>query len=314
MKLRIFFYTSITSVVLLFLSCSKDVPVTSYKTQNVIVVVVDGARFSETWGEPTHQYIPHRSAMLAQGVFCSNFYNNCVTSTTPGHTSICTGVCQNINNAGAEYPAHPSIFQYWLKAYKRPNDEAWIITTKDKLEVLSDCTDSKWKGRCRPMTDCGVNGLGTGYREDSTTFKSVYSKLSSKHLRLTLVNFKQPDAAGHANNWGAYLQGIVDTDEYIYKLWQKIQENEFYKDRTTMIVTNDHGRHTSGHLDGFVSHGDACEGCRHIEFFAIGPDFKQNFICDMPYDQVDINNTIAELMGFSAPTSTGKVMRAIFKN
>ena len=106
MKLRIFFYTSITSVVLLFLSCSKDVPVTSYKTQNVIVVVVDGARFSETWGEPTHQYIPHRSAMLAQGVFCSNFYNNCVTSTTPGHTSICTGVCQNINNAGAEYPAH----------------------------------------------------------------------------------------------------------------------------------------------------------------------------------------------------------------
>jgi len=301
MKLRIFFFTSLASLVLLFLSCSKDVPVTSYKTQNVIVVVVDGARFSETWGEPTHQYIPHRSAMLAQGVF-------------PGHTSICTGVCQNINNAGAEYPAHPSIFQYWLKAYKRPNDEAWIITTKDKLEVLSDCTDSKWKGCYRPMTDCGVNGLGTGYREDSTTFNSVYSKLSSHHLRLTLVNFKQPDAAAHANDSMAYLQGIVDTDEYIYKLWQKIQADEFYKDRTTMIVTNDHGRHTPGHLDGFVSHGDNCDGCRHIEFFAIGPDFKQNFICGTPYEQVDINSTIAELMGFSAPTSAGKVMRAIFKN
>jgi hypothetical protein len=54
MKLRIFFFTSLASLVLLFLSCSKDVPVTSYKTQNVIVVVVDGARFSETWAEPTH--------------------------------------------------------------------------------------------------------------------------------------------------------------------------------------------------------------------------------------------------------------------
>lgn len=298
---------------MVYCGCTKDVPVTQYKTQNVIVIVVDGPRYSETWGEPSRQFIPHRSAMLQQGVFCSKFYNNGTTSTNPGHTAICTGFYQNINNGGAEYPTYPSIFQYWLKAFGRPNSESWVIATKDKLEVLSDCTDPSWKGTFRPKTDCGVNGLGTGYREDSTTFKNAKTKLSSNHVRLALINFKQPDAAGHANDSSAYLQGIIDTDEYVYQIWQFLQNDNFYKDRTTLIVTNDHGRHTAGHLDGFISHGDNCDGCRHVEFFAMGPDFKQNHITDIAYEQIDIPATISQLMGFSMPTATGKVMKDIFR-
>ncbi len=299
---------------MVYCGCTKDVPVTLYKTQNVIIVVVDGPRYTETWGEPGRQFIPHRSAMLEQGVLCSQFFNKGVTSTNPGHTAICTGVYQNINNGGTEYPTNPSIFQHWLKTFKRPNSEAWLIATKDKLDVLSDCTDPAWQGRYRPMRDCGVNGLGTGYREDSTTFKNVKAKLSSNHVRLALINFKQPDAAGHANDSSAYLQGILDTDNYIYQIWQFLQNDEFYKDRTTLIVTNDHGRHTAGHLDGFISHGDNCDGCKHIEFFALGPDLKQNYTCSKEYEQIDIASTVAEIMGFSMPASNGRVMKDIFRN
>lgn len=304
-----------TAVALIFMycGCKKDLPATLYKTQNVIVVVVDGARYTETWGLPSHQFIPHRYAMLSQGVFCSQLYNNGTTSTNPGHTAMCTGFYENLNNGGAEYPTKPSVFQYWLKTFQRPQSEAWVITTKDKLEVLSDCKDVNWKGTFRPSTDCGVNGLGTGYREDSTTYKNVAAKLASNHIRLALINFKQPDAAGHANDTMAYLQGIIDTDNDIYKLWLQIQSDDFYKNRTTLIVTNDHGRHTAGYLDGFVSHGDNCNGCKHVEFFAMGPDFKQNYICNTSYEQIDIASTIAELMGFSMPTSDGKVMKDIFK-
>ena len=298
---------------MIYCGCSKDVPTTLYKTQNIIIVVVDGPRFTETWGAPSRLFIPHRSAMLQNGVLCNQFYNKGATSTNPGHTAICTGVYQNINNGGAEYPANPSVFQYWLKTFNRPNSESWVISTKDKLEVLSDCTNPAWKGTFRPMTDCGINGLGTGYREDSTTFKSVKAKLFSNHVRLALINFKQPDAAGHANDSAGYLQGILDTDNYIYQLWHFLQNDNFYKERTTLIVTNDHGRHTAGHLDGFISHGDNCDGCRHIEFFAMGPDFKQNHTCAIPYEQIDISTTVAELMGFSMPSSNGKVMRDIFK-
>jgi hypothetical protein len=313
MKLpNLFLYLSL-ALSLVYCGCSKDVPATLYKTQNVIIVVVDGPRFTETWGEPTRQFIPHRSEMLSQGVFCSQFYNKGTTYTNPGHAAVCTGFYENINNTGLQLPARPSIFQYWLKTFKRPNNEAWVITTKDKLQILSDCVDPAWAGTFRPMTDCGVNGLATGYREDSTTFKHVKEKLTSNHVRLALINFKQPDAAGHSADTLAYLQGILDTDNYIYQLWNMIQSDGFYKDRTTLIVTNDHGRHTAGYLDGFISHGDGCDGCQHIEFFAMGPDFKQNYTCTTPYEQIDIPKTVAELMGFSIPTADGKVMKDIFR-
>ena len=283
-----------------------------YKTENVVIVVIDGPRYTETWGDAAHTYIPKRYALLQQGVFCSSFYNNGKTSTVPGHTAISTGIYETIDNDGTQYPQKPSIFQNWLKASNASSSKAWIITTKDKLEVLSDCTEPGWKGTYKPMTDCGVNGLGTGYRFDNETFLKVKETFTRDHPKLMLINFKQPDEAGHQGDSIRYLKGITDTDNYVDLIWQAIQNDSIYKNKTTMIVTNDHGRHTAGHLDGFISHGDDCDGCRHIEMFAIGPDFKKNFISNVTYDQIDITATVAELLYFDMPFAKGKIIEDIF--
>lgn len=141
----------------------------------------------------------------------------------PGHTAITTGVYQDISNDGKEYPQNPSFFQNWLKQTQQASSKAWIVTTKDKLEVLADCVNSNWKGTFNPMTDCGINGLGTGYRLDQTTFQSVKAILTRDHPKLMLINFKQPDDAGHKADSLAYLKGIIDTDNYVDLLWQALQ-------------------------------------------------------------------------------------------
>ncbi|MEO7801172.1 MAG: alkaline phosphatase family protein, partial [Ginsengibacter sp.] len=184
----------------------------------------------------------------------------------------------------------------------------------DKLEVLSDCVQPDWAGKFRPSSDCGVDGLGTGYRTDKVTLDRAQTILSINHPKLVLINFKQPDAAGHAADSLAYLKGILDTDNYVDLLWKQLQSDTFYKNKTTMIVTNDHGRHTAGHLNGYVTHGDDCDGCKHIEFFAMGPDFKSNYISTTTHDQVDIAATVAKLMKIEMPFSNGKVIADIFKN
>ena len=288
------------------------IPDPQYKTQNVVIVVVDGPRYTETWGDSLHRYIPKRYEMLQQGVLCNAFFNNGTTSTVPGHIAITTGYYQKIANDGTAYPDKPSMFQHWLQTSGKDSSKAWVIATKDKLEVLSDCTDPDWNGKYRPMRDCGVAGLETGYRTDKVTFNNASSILKANHPQLVLINFKQPDAAGHAKDSTGYIKGIVDTDNYIYLLWQQLQSDDFYKDKTTMIVTNDHGRHTAGHLDGYVSHGDECEGCRHIEMFAMGPDFKKNYISETRYEQIDIASTVAELMNLEMPNANGKILSDIF--
>jgi len=285
----------------------------TYKTEHVIILVMDGARYSETWGDSTHQYIPHIAALASQGVVCTNMNNVGATQTTAGHTAMLTGVYENINNTGKEFPTYPSVFQYWLEKSKQASNAAWVIATKDKLEVLTNCKEPNYQNKYMPSGDCGVAGLGSGYREDSTTFQHAINTLKQYHPKCMLINFKEPDASGHANNWQGYLQGIKQVDEYVGKLWEYFQSDTSFANKTTLLVTNDHGRHPDNIADGFVSHGDSCRGCKHIMFFALGPDFKKNDIDTLSYSQVDIAKTIATFLQVELPFSKGKIMKGIFK-
>jgi hypothetical protein len=283
------------------------------KTENVIIVVIDGPRFSETWGDYTKQNIPSRYNLFGQGVLLGNFKNNGVTNTDSGHDAICTGNYEDLENWGQTVPQYPSIFQSWLKATGKPAEKAWIVTSKDKLNILSNCKQEGWADKYKPMTDCGNHGAFSGYRSDDTTFAHAKNVMKTYHPNLMLINFKDPDYFGHGNQWGKYIEGIRSTDAYIGELYEEIQKDEAYRDKTTLIVTNDHGRHSDGVSTGFIDHGDGCEGCRHIEFFALGPDFKKGVGIHTAYEQIDISPTIAKLLNFKMQYSQGKVITDIFK-
>ncbi len=285
----------------------------NYKTENVLVLIMDGPRYSETWGDPTHQHIPNMANNMAQhGVIYEGFRNNGPTYTCSGHTAISTGIYQRIDNTGREYPKNPSMFQYWLKESGKARTAAWVISSKDKLHILSDCKNKKWRGTYRPYSDCGLNGFQTGYRKDEETLEHTLSTLKKEQPNLMLVNFKNPDSWGHAGNWERYLSSMKKTDAYIYEIFKFIQNDPHYKGKTTIFVTNDHGRHLDGRKDGFVSHGDRCEGCRKINCFAYGPDFKKGVISNVARELIDIPVTIGVLMGFTIPKSKGKVMTELF--
>lgn len=284
----------------------------NYKTKNVVVIVMDGPRYSETWGEVSHQYIPRISNQLAsKGIINTTFYNNGPTWTTPGHAAITTGHYQDIDNSGKEFPKYSSIFQNFRKSKNVTPASTWIITSKDKLEVLNNCVDSNWKNKYQANTNCGINGLGSGYREDSVTFEKITEILSKDHPQLTLINLREPDFSGHTGNWSEYLNGIRASDEYIYQIWQFLENNPHYQGNTSLFITNDHGRHLDN-LGGFSSHGDNCEGCRHILLYASGPDFKQNMVIDIKRELIDIPSTIAELLDFQMPDRPGTIMTELF--
>lgn len=309
--------------VLMLLSCSNKkittdllgLPSSPFKSKNVVIVVVDGPRYSETWGDSSHRYIPRMANELApHGAIFTNFNNTGPTYTNSGHTSLTTGYRQEINNTGREYPKFPSIFQYYLKENPDKKTSAWIITSKDKLEILANTIHDAWKDKHMPSVNCGIGGLGTGYREDSVTCSVAVEVLKKHHPRLVLINFKEPDISGHANNWEGYLKGIKDTDEYVWQIWKHLNTDPFYKNQTAFFVTNDHGRHLDGVKDGFVNHGCTCEGCRHINLYAYGPDFKKNVIISDPYAQQDVTATSALILNLTMTFSEGHVMHSLLKN
>jgi hypothetical protein len=284
-----------------------------FKTEYVIVLVIDGPRYSETFGDTTSQLIPHLSGDLApMGVLVKNFRNNGPTYTNAGHTAITTGNYQRIRNNGEELPRKPGMFHYFLKENGYDSTQAWVIASKGKLNILSDTKDRDWRGKYQPSSYCGVGGKGTGYASDKLNWRDAKQILSTYHPKLTLINVLEVDVRGHQNEWPEYLQAIRNTDQIALELWEFIQADSIYRDKTTLFITNDHGRHLDGHKDGFINHGDNCEGCRTIYLVALGPDFRKGHVIQGKYEQIDISKTISYMLGFDMPTSDGAIMEELF--
>jgi hypothetical protein len=302
-------------LIIFLIGCRSDFSTEIDYNPKVIVVVMDGARYSETWGDSNHTYIPFMAdSLLHDGVIYSNFYNQGPTYTLAGHTAITTGVYQEIDNSGRQLPDSASMFQRWAKTWNKDKTKAWIITSKSKLEVLGNTIDSSWVNSYLPETNCGKWGLGVGSenRDDKLTLQNTLEILSAYTPELVLINFMQPDVSGHSGNWNQYTEAITQTDSLIYKLYMFTQQHPAYKNRTYFFVTNDHGRHDDA-SGGFTSHGDRCEGCRHIFLYASGPRFKKEVVIDSLRQQIDIPATIAYLLKSDFKQTNGKVMSELFQ-
>ncbi|MDP4761398.1 MAG: alkaline phosphatase family protein [Crocinitomicaceae bacterium] len=287
----------------------------TYKTKYVVILVIDGPRFSETYGDSTCQLSPVLCDSLRyEGAFYENFRNNGPTYTVPGHTAIVTGSYQRISNAGTSLPKNPSLFQYYLKATGAPKKDAFIVASKGKLDVLANTKNKKWHDQFVASTYCGPNGAGIGYGKDEKTFAKVTELVTSPEApHVMLINLLAVDVYGHANNWEKYKESITACDAYVARLWSMIQTNPATKDQTTLFITNDHGRHLDRVKSGFINHGDRCEGCRHISLLVLGPDTPKGLSVKKQGELIDLSKTISTLLHFDMPSSKGRFLEEAFK-
>jgi hypothetical protein len=108
------------------------------QTQHVVIVAIDGARYSETLGHPTLAYCPRMGLDLAGiGARPSVFRNVGMTITCPGMSAICTGTLQDIANDGSERPHLPTLFEYLRKQKGTPASLVRVVLRKPKLDVLA---------------------------------------------------------------------------------------------------------------------------------------------------------------------------------
>lgn len=286
----------------------------SYQTKYVVILVIDGPRYSETYGDTSCRLSPILCDSLRyEGAFYEDFKNNGVTYTVPGHTALTTGIYQRISNSGTSLPKNPSLFQYYLKSTGAAKSDAYIVASKGKLDVLANTENKKWHDQFLAATFCGPNGNGIGYGKDDKTFAKVTELVTSPNVpHVMLINLLAVDVYGHANNWEKYQESITACDAYASRLWRMIQNNPVMKNQTTLFITNDHGRHLDGVKSGFVNHGDRCEGCRHISLLVLGPDTPKGLNIKKEGELIDISKTIATLLHFEMPTSKGRFLEESF--
>jgi len=94
-------------------------------------------------------------------------------------------------------------------------------------------------------------------------------------------------------------------------LWEEIQSNPNYKDRTKLLVLPELGRDgESNTANGLLNHRSGDASCRNMWLLAMGAGVKAGET-DRPIYHVDVASTAAELLGIATGEVAGKPMREI---
>ena len=96
--------------------------------------------------------------------------------------------------------------------------------------------------------------FGGAERFDVTTYAVTRSYIAAHHPKVIYIDFGDPDELAHAGQYDLYLDAGHYLDAMIGSLWNGIQQDPFYKDKTTIMIFPDHGR---GEQEKWTSHGSS---------------------------------------------------------
>jgi arylsulfatase A-like enzyme len=128
--------------------------------------------------------------------------------------------------------------------------------------------------------------------------------------RLLLVNFWDMDVA-HWGSYSLYLQAITKTDRLCGMLWDEINANPAYKNKTTLLILPELGRDGDQNTaNGFLNHRSGDPSCRKAWLLALGAGVQKGQ-SDRLVSHVDLLPTTAELLGIKTPPAAGRLLKEI---
>jgi hypothetical protein len=155
-----------------------------------------------------------------------------------------------------------------------------------------------------------INGPESPASGDELTFFITREVMREFAPRLLLVNFWDMDVA-HWGSYSLYLQAITRTDRLTGMLWDEIQANPAYKDKTSLLILPELGRDGDVNTaNGFLNHRSGDPSCRNMWMLAMGGGIPVGET-ERPINHVDVAATAASLLGIGAGEMMGRPAREI---
>ena len=135
-----------------------------------------------------------------------------------------------------------------------------------------------------------------GVRYDSFTFRGAIEAMKVDKPRLLYVAFGETDDWAHAGRYDLYLDSARTTDDFIRRLWEQVQTMDQYRDKTSLVLTTDHGRGDG--REGWKNHNSRLAGSERIWAAVLGPTVPPLGLRQgITASQGQIAATVAHLLG-----------------
>ena len=110
-------------------------------------------------------------------------------------------------------------------------------------------------------------------RWDAFTFQLSMEYIEKERPKVVYIAFDATDDYAHEGKYDRYLMAANRQDQFLSELWKWLQSHPFYRKKTSIIITTDHGR---GEFDKWTSHGRNVDGSEKVWLAVMGPDTPAN--------------------------------------
>jgi hypothetical protein len=125
----------------------------------------------------------------------------------------------------------------------------------------------------------------------------LLDSFAKQQPHVLFVGYGETDNWAHAGRYDLVLHSAHLFDRFVGELWERLQALPAYRDRTTFIITTDHGR-GSGPVE-WKEHGIEQKGSENIWIAVLGPDTRplgeRRHTAEV--HQAQIAATVAALLG-----------------
>jgi hypothetical protein len=136
-----------------------------------------------------------------------------------------------------------------------------------------------------------------GARHDIYTFRFAMAHLATAKPRVLYLAFDETDDWAHQKRYDLVLDALNRTDRQLQQLWTWLQSDAQFRDRTTLIVTVDHGRGRTA--ADWTDHGVKTVGAEETWLGCFGPTVaaRGELRRGDSIQQRQVANTIAAVLG-----------------
>ena len=205
----------------------------------------------------------------------------------PGYAEILTGRYQPdvVSNALERYE-HETVLDRVQQALDLGYSDVAVIGSWEGFKVLASSreeaffTNGGYEDVPAPYSSPRLDYLGKLQhrvmalwevgRSDAITTEMALEYLRLYQPRLLFLALGEGDDWTHARRYDRYLDYLRVADDYLADLWGFLESTEFYKGRTTLIITTDHGRGVTP--ADWIEHEEGIAGSEDIWVAVIGPD------------------------------------------
>jgi len=145
---------------------------------------------------------------------------------------------------------------------------------------------------------------------DAFTYEASMLYLRTKQPRLMGVLFGETDSYAHSGNYAKYLNAAHRFDRWLQGYWDMLQSLPKYKNKTTLVITTDHGR---GDGSEWTSHGEKITNAEHTWIMILGPDSPPlgTVRGEAGVSNGQVASSIAALLGFDYCAAQPKAAKPI---